>query len=183
MRGLLEELQPVATAPAPVAPANGALPDVPLAIEDSDTELSHAALLEYTHDAIIIWELRGRGIQYWNQAAERLYGYSREEAHGKVTHALLHTEVKGGVETMESTLARYGVWLGELRHTTRDGRKVAVEGRLALLSQENGRWLVLEVNRDITNYKVAEAERDRVEAQLAELRAMIESANKGEGRP
>jgi hypothetical protein len=59
-----------------------------------------------------------------------------------------------------------------LHHTTRSGRKVDVEGRLAVMSQHNGRWLVLEVNRDITDKKAAEAARRSMEHQLAELRTL-----------
>jgi PAS domain S-box-containing protein len=128
-------------------------------------------LLEYTHDAIIIWELDGAGILYWNGAAERLYGYSRDEAHGCVTHELLKTRLAGGVSNLEQALARFGIWVGELQHTTRQGRTVVVDARLALMAQDNGRWLVLEVNRDVTDLKVAEAERQAVERQLAELRS------------
>jgi PAS domain S-box-containing protein len=123
----------------------------------------HSELLEYTQDAIIIWEMDGAGILYWNQAAEQLYGYSREEAQGKVTHDLLRTVTRKPVGEVESVLARYGVWVGELRHTTRDGRCVDVEGRMSLMSQRNGRWLVLEVNRDVTDRRradVAEAVRE-----------------------
>jgi PAS domain S-box-containing protein len=129
----------------------------------------HSELLEYTHDAIIIWEMEGAGILYWNQAAEQLYGYSREEAQGKVTHDLLQTVTRKPVKELESTLARYGVWVGELRHTTSDGRIVEVEGRLSLMSQRNGRWLVLEVNRDITDRKRAQAARVAREASLSSL--------------
>lgn len=129
-------------------------------------------LLEFTNDAIIIWEMEGQGIIYWNRAAEQLYGYSRQEARGQVTHSLLRTRVAGGraANQLEMALARYGIWVGELHHTTRDGREVEVEGRLAVMSQENGRWLVLEVNRDVTDRRKAEAARIAVEIQLASLR-------------
>jgi dihydroflavonol-4-reductase len=175
MRGLLDELQPVAASPSSIVPMNEAMPDVPLAASESDGGLSHAALLEYTHDAIVIWEMQGRGILYWNRAAEQLYGYSREEALGKVTHSLLRTAVTGGIVALESALSRYGVWIGELQHTARDGRKVEVEARLSLMSHQNGRWLVLEVNRDVTDRNAAESARRRIEKQLAELRAMIDT--------
>jgi PAS domain S-box-containing protein len=129
----------------------------------------HSELLEHTQDAIIIWEMDGAGILYWNQAAENLYGFSREEAHGKVTHELLATITCKPVKEVESTLARYGVWLGELRHTTRDGRSVDVESRLSLMSQRNGRWLVLEVNRDITDRRRADVAGAARKASLSAL--------------
>jgi PAS domain S-box-containing protein len=128
-------------------------------------------ILEFTHDAIIIWEMDGAGILYWNQAAEQLYGYRREEVFGKTTHTLLKTEIAGGIKELESKIARYGVWVGELSHVRRDGAQVQVQGRLALMSQRGGKWLVLEVNRDITDLTNAEIAQRSAEAQLAELRS------------
>jgi PAS domain S-box-containing protein len=128
--------------------------DVPLASFDAE-RWDLADILEYTHDAIIIWEMDGAGILYWNRAAEQLYGYSRQEAVGRTTHALLRTEVSNGVQDLEAKLARYGVWVGTLRHRCRDGTHRVVETRLALMSQRGGRWLVLEVNRDRTEQNEA----------------------------
>jgi PAS domain S-box-containing protein len=130
-------------------------------------------ILEFTHDAIIIWEMDGAGIVYWNRAAERLYGYSRDEAFGRVTHELLKTELAGGVGELETKLARYGVWVGELRHTRSDGRRVEVEGRLSLMSQPHRPWLVLEVNRDVTDRNNAEAARLSMERQLKRLHGRV----------
>jgi PAS domain S-box-containing protein len=148
-------------------------PDVPLARGATpsswDTEL-----LEYTHDAIIMWEMKGNGILYWNRAAEQLYGFTRKEAHGRITHELLRTRLAGGVNHLESMVARYGIWVGELQHTTRDGRQVQVEARLALMSQHSGRWLVLEVNRDVTDKNAAEANQAAIEQQLAEMRGLLD---------
>jgi PAS domain S-box-containing protein len=148
-------------------------PDVPLqaALSDTDPERWNTRLLEFTNDAIIIWEMQGRGILYWNSAAEQLYEYGRAQALGKTTHDLLKTQLTGGVTSLEHNLARYGVWIGELTHTTRTGHRILVEGRLALMSQRNNRWLVLEVNRDITDRKAAESSRRAMEQQLADLRA------------
>jgi PAS domain S-box-containing protein len=154
-------------------------PDVPLALDAQTPETGPcwrpSDLLEYTNDVIIVWEMSGNGIVYWNRAAERLYGYSRHEAHGRSTHELLRTRLGGGVSYLEQNLTRYGVWFGELRQSTRDGREVVVEGRLALLPQENGSWLVLEVNRDITDRTVAGVARRTMERQLQKLRALRQS--------
>jgi PAS domain S-box-containing protein len=157
------------------AEAQAGTADVPLAralaSNERGEQLWSTELLEYTHDAIIIWEMDGAGILYWNGAAEKLYGFSRDEAHGRVTHELLKTRLADGVSNLEQTLARFGIWVGELQHTTRAGHTVVVDARLALMVQNNGRWLVLEVNRDVTDLKSAEAERQAIERQLAELRS------------
>ena len=126
-------------------------------------------LLDSTQDAIIIWEMGGGGIQYLTRAAEQLYGYSRAEVYGRTTHDVLRTQIAGGVDLLERTVARFGVWLGELRHTAQDGREIQVEGRLALMAQRDGRWLVLEVNRDISDGTAAEAAREEMACQLVEL--------------
>jgi PAS domain S-box-containing protein len=182
-RGVLDALNPPAPPASPLVATDSVLrePDVPLA-EPADLEpmWSDTQLLEYTHDAIIIWEMHGKGILYWNRAAEQLYGYSREEVRGRTTHELLKTELVGGVTRLENSLARFGIWAGELRHTTRSGRNVDVEGRLAVMSQHNGRWLVLEVNRDITDKKAAEAARLSMEHQLAELRSLRRAPHKAD---
>jgi PAS domain S-box-containing protein len=132
------------------------------------TGVDHS-ILEFTHDAIIIWEMEGRGIVYWNRAAETLYGYPRELAMGKVTHDLLKTEISGGVGEVETKLARYGVWIGELCHIRKDGERVEVEARLSLMSRDHSPWLVLEVNRDVTDRKRAEAERAEMQERLERL--------------
>lgn len=149
-------------------------PDIPLAEAPLEAEPQwwNTRLLEYTNDAIIIWEMQGRGILYWNRAAEQLYGYSRSVAQGHTTHDLLKTQLAGGVTHLESSLAKYGVWIGELTHTTSSGKRVQVEGRLALMSQHNERWLVLEVNRDITDRKSLELSRRQMERQLEDLHAL-----------
>lgn len=149
------------------------LPGVPLndGLPDADPDRWNTRLLEFTNDAIIIWEMQGRGILYWNAAAEQLYGYSRAEALGKITHVLLKTELAGGVTSLESNLDRYGVWIGELTHTTQTGGRILVEGRLALMSQRSNRWLVMEVNRDITDQKATESGRREMTQRLEDLRA------------
>jgi PAS domain S-box-containing protein len=134
-------------------------------------------VLEYTHDAVILWQMDGAGIVYWNQAAEVLYGYSRDEVRGHVTHVLLKTVPSGtGIAELEEKLARYGVWVGELRHTARDGRQILVESRLSLMAQGDGRWLVLELNRDITDRADAEQARRATQRQLSSLRRRVKQA-------
>jgi PAS domain S-box-containing protein len=152
--------------------------EVPLDV----AQVTDHSILEFTHDAIIIWEMEGRGILYWNRAAEVLYGFPREEAIGKVTHELLRTELSGGVGELESKLARYGVWIGELRHMRSDGEPVEVEARLSLMARERGTWLVLEVNRDITDRKRAEASRAEIQERLERLTRPAGPTNHSAGR-
>jgi len=181
LRGVGYRLQP----PAPDQHSNGSdpsdtelpPPDVPLseAPLEQDPNSWNTRLLEYMNDAIIIWEMGGRGILFWNQAAEKLYGYARTVAIGQTTHQLLDTQLTGGVTHLEASLARYGAWIGELTHTTANGKRVRVEARLALMSQSNGRWLVLEVNRDVTDVAALDQSRHFMDRLLTDLHALPDS--------
>ena len=127
-----------------------------------------ANLLEQTHDAIFVWQFPGT-IVFWNQGAERLYGFSREEATGRSSHELLQTEHSLPLTVFEAVLEREGEWAGELTHTARDGRKVLVESRHVLTREGDGRRLVLETNRDITERKHAEEAVHKAQTELAHI--------------
>jgi len=135
-----------------------------------------AQLLDLCHDAIFAWDLDGT-IEYWNEGAERMYGYRRREAVGQVSHRLLATVFPAGFARFRQALVRHGEWSGEIRHTTRDGRQLVVQSRQQLIPRE-GRLLVLETTNDVTAYKQAEETignlvRDleqRVKVRTAELR-------------
>lgn len=116
-----------------------------------------ADLLDQSHDAIFTWKIDSNGITYWNHGAEVLYGYSREEAIGRISHALLQTRSDLSNEERDAQTARTGSWRGELSHTTRDGREIVVESRQVRVPYD-GEIHTLETNRDITARKRAEAE-------------------------
>src|SRR4029077_6851678 len=75
---------------------------------------------------------------------------------GRLTHDLLRTEHPMPVEAFEALLGRQHMWSGEMTHTTRDGRKGIVDRRPVLGEVAEGRRVVLESNRDITDRKRAD---------------------------
>ena len=117
-----------------------------------------ANLLEQTHDAILVWELPGT-IIYWNHGAEQLYGFSSQEAIGRLGHELLGTEHPMPAEQFEAMIECHGTWTGQLTHIARDGHRIIVESRHALMREADGRRLVLETNHDITERNAEEAAR------------------------
>ena len=110
-------------------------------------------LLELIHDAIFVSDLQNK-IVFWNHSAERLYGWKKDEARGRVTHDLLQTKFPYELELIEAAILAKGHWEGELQHQTCDGRTVTVSSRWALRRGENGEPIgVLESNRDVTKLK------------------------------
>jgi PAS domain S-box-containing protein len=127
-----------------------------------------ANLLEQTHDAILVWEFP-QTIVYWNRGAEQLYGFSRKEAIGRSSHELLQTEHPGPTPAFEAALEGQREWTGELTHTTRDGRKILVESRHVMMREADGRRLVLETNRDVTERRHAEEAVRKAQAELTHV--------------
>jgi PAS domain S-box-containing protein len=116
----------------------------------------HAELLELTQDAIFVRSLNKK-ILYWNRAAERLYGWQREEVRGRVTHEFLHTVFPKPLEEIQAEVFEKGYWEGELAHTCRDGTTVTVSSRWALREDAAGKPVsILESNRDISHRKQEE---------------------------
>jgi PAS domain S-box-containing protein len=125
-----------------------------------------AGLLDLSYEPIFAWELEG-DIVYWNRGAEELYGFSKQEAVGCKSHRLLQTIHPISLEELRHLLERNGQWIGELEHTTHDGRQVIVESRQMLVPTAGDRWLVLESNRNITERKRLEENQQRFLANAA----------------
>jgi PAS domain S-box-containing protein len=139
-----------------------------------------AGLLDVLPDPVFAWS-GGEGIVSWNVAAGELYGYTREQAMGRVSHDLLETRFPDGLtwEDVEAVLAERGAWSGELIHTTADGRRVVVDARLRVIHRGRGPGLggsvVLEVNRDASDSVRAES-RAHARARQQEALAALGSA-------
>ena len=139
-----------------------------------ETLREQANLLDLTHDTVFVRDMNDV-ITYWNRGARTLYGWTDEEALGKVTHQLLHTRFPVPLEEITEQLVRTGRWEGELVHTKRDGTQVIVASRWALQRGDARRPVaILETNNDITERRRAEEERRQllVREQSATAEAM-----------
>ncbi|MGL5195398.1 MAG: PAS domain S-box protein, partial [Chroococcales cyanobacterium] len=113
-------------------------------------------MLDRANDSIIIRDLNNE-IQYWNQGAQRLYGWSLTEVRGQYIHDLLQTSFPEPLSTIMASFLRDGHWRGELVHTKRDGTQVVVESRWTLQRDEQHHpRAILEINTDISDRKQAE---------------------------
>ncbi|WP_424355563.1 CHASE4 domain-containing protein [Methanobacterium sp. MBAC-LM] len=129
----------------------------------------HAALLDISYEAIFSWSFE-EGILSWNQGAERLYGYSKEEVIGKISHELLKTKHPQGWDDFMEKLDKYDMWTGELIHTTKNGEELIMESRQQLIQDSHGKNIVIETNRDITERKKSE---DKIKASLKEKEVLL----------
>jgi PAS domain S-box-containing protein len=131
-----------------------------------------ASLLTLSSEAMLVWHL-DEGIEFWNRGAERLYGFTSEEAIGHSSHALLQTKFPVEFIELITRLRNESHWSGELHHICKDGHEVIVESRLQLLRDGT----VIEVNRDVTERKQIEADLRESEQQLRWLASIVQSSD------
>ena len=123
-----------------------------------ETIREQAALLDVAHDAILLCGLEGSLI-FWNKGAERLYGWTAQEATGKRVSELLHMSKQPHLVTAWETLLEKGEWRGEMHQVTKDGKAIIVAGSWTLVrDQEDKPRSILIINTDITEKKHLEAQ-------------------------
>jgi PAS domain S-box-containing protein len=135
-------------------------------LEQKNSELlQKATLLDLVNDAIFVRCAEDK-ISYWNEGAERLYGWKSGEVLGRSSHEVLRTEFPVPLEEIKGT----DKWDGELRHIKRDGSQIVVTSRWTRLRDNEGKpagWL--EINTDITARKRAEEAARNLSARILSL--------------
>ncbi len=128
------------------------------------------AITEAAQDAIVMMSPDGN-ISFWNPAAERIFGYGRDEAMGADLHDLLMPERyrsrhREGFARFRETGEGPDVGkIVDLQARLKDGGEVPVELSLSAMKQSDG-WHAVGVLRDVTERKRT---RDELQAQKDEL--------------
>jgi PAS domain S-box-containing protein len=119
-------------------------------------------LAEYlSHAPVFVRKLDGT-ILYWTTGAEELYGFTAEEAVGRVSHDLLQTVFPEDIAIIESRLRADKQWRGRLSHTARDGHIISTESLWQLRRPD----VVVEQNTDITDRVALERQREVAALEL-----------------
>lgn len=122
-------------------------------IRAEQTIRSQAALIDVATDAIYVQDAQAC-IVFWNQGAERLYGWTADEVLGKPAHDLFEPRLSPESQARLNLEAGISPWQGELEHQTKAGKPLTVFSRQTLMSNGSGQSQVrLVVNTNIPGEK------------------------------
>ncbi len=135
-----------------------------------------AAIVESSDDAIIGKSLEGV-VTSWNQGAERLYGYAKDEAIGRPVSFL---SPPGHEDDTAMILDRVGqgdlVEHYETFRRRKDGANVLVSLTVSPIKDSSGRIVgASAIARDVSEKKRAEQEREKLIAELQEALANVKT--------
>jgi two-component system, cell cycle sensor histidine kinase and response regulator CckA len=109
-------------------------------------------------DAILVRDLDNR-LRFWNNGAERIYGWSAAEALDRDANTLFYPAPMSVNSIAFDTVLDQGEWQGELQKVTKTGRRIVIQSRWTLVRDEaNNPKQILSVDTDITEKKQLEAQ-------------------------
>ncbi|MCK9293795.1 MAG: sensor domain-containing diguanylate cyclase [Desulfobulbaceae bacterium] len=147
-------------------------------------DVSFESILENLHDGLYFVD-RDRVITYWNEAAEQISGFSREEVVGKSCSDNILTHVDGsgrslcfGMCPLAQSIADGKFREAEVYMHHKDGHRIPVSVRISVLRDEKGGVIGgIELFTDISNQK-ANALRLQELEKLALLDNLTQLANR-----
>jgi PAS domain S-box-containing protein len=139
-----------------------------------------AELLDQARDAIVVHDL-DRTIRYWNMGAQRMFGFSREQAEGRTFDTLMGPGATLAPDAA-AQLLETGEWTGQLECVDAQGRMLTVERRCTVMRDNDGRPTgVLAISTDVTERRRAEKEivllNNLLEQRIRKRTAELEESN------
>ncbi|MDY6963502.1 MAG: PAS domain S-box protein [Pseudorhizobium pelagicum] len=139
------------------------------ALQKAEANDLDAALRLLNHANLIVHAWNGV-VTHWTEGCEALYGWRREEAVGKVLHDLLQTNFPQSREEVRAQVLATGIWEGEVVHRHKQGHSIFVATRwVAVQTGDDERPMIIQMNNDVTNMKVAENNLAEREAHLRSI--------------
>jgi PAS domain S-box-containing protein len=131
------------------------------------------AAIVFSSDDVIVSKTLDGVITSWNPAAERILGYTPEEAIGKNIKLIIPPD-RWGEEDEVLRRIRLGERVDHFETVRRakDGRLLNISVTVSPIKDQSGRIIgASKVARDITDRRLAEQERERLLASEKEARA------------
>ena len=116
-----------------------------------------AALLDKARDAILVRDLEGK-ILFWNKGAERMYGWTRQEAVGRNIGELLYADPKKFEEVNALRSARANGTANSSTSPRTGARSPSRRAGRSFGTMKGSPKSVLAINTDITEKKKIEAQ-------------------------
>jgi PAS domain S-box-containing protein len=143
----------------------------------TDSEEMFRAITTYASDAIILLDKTDK-VVYWNLAAEKIFGYAKEEAIGKKLNSLIvppenHKHHLEMLNKLFKNKAQISEKRTEIKALRKDGTEFPIELSATVLSLKGVQY-VLEIIRDVS-------ERKKMENELKHERDMLESVTENVG--
>ncbi|MFP4528137.1 MAG: response regulator [Candidatus Kapaibacterium sp.] len=151
-------------------------------IVEDRTRMVHfqAKMLDSVREAVIATDLKGT-ILYWGAGAEKMYGYTAQEALGRhISLSLNEEDMKHRLSRIEETINK-GFWFGEILEKTKSGSTLWSETTLSLVEDENGRPMAIvgidrDISEDVENRKKITQLNKNLEQLVAERTAELSDA-------
>jgi PAS domain S-box-containing protein len=114
-------------------------------------------MLDDTEDAIIAFDSEWR-VTAWNKGAERMYGWSAEDALGRQLRSFMRMELSDEQHAeARREVAERGRWRGEVAVGRKDGSRVSLESITVAISDQHSQVTgYLSIHRDVTERTPAE---------------------------
>ncbi|MGV2130810.1 PAS domain S-box protein [Agrobacterium vitis] len=130
-------------------------------------------LIELLDDANVIVHGMDGIIRRWTAGCEQLYGWSSEEAVGRIVHELLATEFPLPLPELRNKVSREGQWSGEVVHRHKNGSRLFVATRWVAAEGNNPAVsVIIQTNNDVTEMK---AMQDTVAEREAHLLSILDT--------
>jgi PAS domain S-box-containing protein len=122
-----------------------------------------ARLLDVALDAIIVRDMDER-LLYWNRAAEKMFGWTFDEARMLDLQKFIKEDNWEKFKEAKKIFLSQGVWEGEFRQMTKEGREITTESHWTIVHDEEGRPTSrLIINHDVTKQKQLEEELTQIQ--------------------
>ena len=141
-------------------------------------QLFQATVLDNVKDCVIATDLEGT-ITYWNQGADKIFGYSNSEMSGaSITKISLHDKREIDAANYHAYLQKKTLVSCEWEGAHKNGSPVYLLFTYIPLRDNNGRISgLLQIGKDITEHKKAEKALHATEGKLSEQNLLLEQKN------